>query len=401
MEMDVAQTGQMLKWLDEERRKDRAALSALQERVEQQAQQLARQEEQLTALRANLATVGVLANQVGGLADGLERLKSEVAAALDEHDEQFRKEQREADRTRGLEITAIRDELARVVEQLRALARLEERQAAAALENQRLSDWLQQAEVTLAKQSRRAEDQDQSIIYLEEQRRADSQRLLALEKEGPELRQRIDGVVAKIAHLEDQIARQRARFEEGLKAIKGAEKVLEELRVADFRRNQDVKKWAGQAEEVRQELQQMRDERAQLLMAHHNAQEAIKRLETFRSKIEVHQNEVAEAQRLAEDRLRRQWEDWQAQQEKERRNWEVGAEEHWREQQRTGDALRRRLDAVAVALRLYQTQLDALWEARRAEADRAFKTAKDEFETLIAEINEQLSELRELSLEEV
>jgi chromosome segregation ATPase len=401
MEMDVTQTSQMLKWLDEERRKDRAALSALQERVEQQAQQLARQEEQLTVLRSNLATVGVLANQVGGLVEGLERIKAEVAGTLDEHDEQFRKEQREVERTYRLEMSAIRDELTRTVEQLRALTRLEERQAAAALENQRLSEGLQRAEVALTEQSRRSEDQAQSIIYLEEQRRADSQRLLALEKEGTEIRQRIDAAVAKIANLEDQIARQRARFEEGLKSIKGVEKVVEELRVADFRRNQDVKKWAGQAEEVRQELQQMREERSQLLMAHHNAEEAIKRLEAFRSRIEVHQNEVAEAQRLAEDRLRRQWEEWQAQQEKDRRNWEVGAEEHWREQQRTNEQLRRRLDAAAVALRLYQTQLDALWEARRAEADRVFKAAKDEFEALIAEVNEQLAELRELSLEEI
>jgi len=401
MEMDVTQTSQMLKWLDEERRKDRAALSALQERVEQQAQQLTRQEEQLTALRSNLATIGVLASQVSGLVEGLERIKAEVAGTLDERDEQIRKEQREVERTYRLEMSAIRDELTRTVEQLRALTRLEERQAAAALENQRLSEGLQRAEVALTEQSRRSEDQAQSIIYLEEQRRADSQRLLALEKEGTEIRQRIDAAVAKVANLEDQIARQRARFEEGLKPIKGVEKVVEELRVADFRRNQDVKKWAGQAEEVRQELQQMREERSRLLMAHHNAEEVIKRLEAFRSRIEVHQNEVAEAQRLAEDRLRRQWEEWQAQQEKDRRNWEVGAEEHWREQQRTNEQLRRRLDAVAVALRLYQTQLDALWEARRAEADRVFKAAKDEFEALIAEVNEQLAELRELSLEEI
>ena len=60
MAMDMTQTSQMLKWLDEERRKDKALISALHERQEGLAQQLSRQEEQLAGLQKSVAGLETL-----------------------------------------------------------------------------------------------------------------------------------------------------------------------------------------------------------------------------------------------------------------------------------------------------------------------------------------------------
>ncbi|HHH41799.1 MAG TPA: hypothetical protein ENK56_07310, partial [Chloroflexi bacterium] len=203
MTMDLTQASQMLKWLDEERRKDKALISALQERLETQARQLTRQEEQLTALQETVAGLEALMARVTEFAQTVEQFKAEVGQMLDQRDEQRRKEQREIERGRQLEIGALRDELARLAEGQRPIPRLEESLAATQAEQRRLNEMVQKLETAVADLDKRSEDRVQSVIYLEEQRRADNRRIAALEVETTELRKRLEATSAKLPLLEE------------------------------------------------------------------------------------------------------------------------------------------------------------------------------------------------------
>ena len=325
----------------------------------------------------------------------VEQVKVEVGQMLDQRDEQWRKEQREAERTRQLEIGAVKEETARLGEGIRPLARVEERLNIMQAEEGRLNETLQRLDAPVTDLDKSIEDRMQTVIYLEEQRRADHQRLQAMEMEVPELRQRLESFGAKLPLLEEGVQKQRARIDEGLRPIREFEKVVEEMRVADFRRNQDVKKWLGQAEEVRAEVERLREERQRFVGDYRDIQEATKRLEAFQGRLEVRQNEVTEMQRIADERLKRQWEEWQGKQEKAWRNWEVGSEERWRVQQRTNESLQKQLGALVPVVKLHQAQIGASWEILRSDAARTFKTAQDEYEALIADIDEQLTTLRD------
>lgn len=393
--MELSQLSQMVQWLDEERRKDKALIAALQEQVKLQAQQIAQQQELIAALQRTVAGLETLMAQVSGFAPALEGLKAEVGRMLEVREEQWRKEQRESDRTRQLEIGALKDEVARVAEGLRPIPRLEESLAALQAETRRLHESQQRLEMVVADLKRQVEDRAAAVVYLEEQRRADNKRITALEAELPELRRRIETTDAKLPLLEEAVQKQKRYLEEGLKPIKEFEKVVEELRVADFRRNQEVRKWAGQAEEVRAELERLREERQRLMEIHPQVRRALDDLAAFRSRIETRQNEIAEIQRLAEERLKRQWEEWQAVQEKARRNWEVSAEERWRQQERTNATFSKRLDSLTATAKFCYSQIAALWETRRADAVRTFTHTREAYEARIAEIDQQLAALKE------
>lgn len=393
--MELSQLSQMVQWLDEERRKDKALIAALQEQIKLQSQQIAQQQEQIAALQRAVAGMETLVAQVSGFAPALEQLKAEVARMLDIRDEQRQKEQREMDRVRQLEIGALKDEIARVSEELRRIGRLEEGLAAVQAETRRLNEVQQRLEIATADLKKTAEDRVQAVIYLEEQRRADNRRITSLEAEIPELRKRIEATDAKLPLLEEAVQKQRRILEEGLKPIKEFGKVVEELRVADFQRNQQVKKWAGQAEEVRQEVERLREERQRLMEIYQQAKRALDSIAPFQQRIEARQNEMAEMQRLAEERLKRQWEEWQAVQEKGRRNWELTAEEHWRQQERINNSVAKRLDALAEMAKLCGAQLIVLWETRRADVVRSFAHTREVYEARIAEIDQHLAALRE------
>lgn len=398
--MELTQLSQMVQWLDEERRKDKALIAALQEQVKLQAQQLAQQQELIAALQRTVAGMETLMAQVTGFAPAMEGLKADMARMLEQREEAWRKEQRETDRIRQLEIGALKDEIAHIVEELRRIDRLKEEMTAVRAETRRLIDVQQHLEVAIADLKKYAEDRFPALVYLEEQRRADNRRITALEAEATELRKRTEATDAKLSLMEEAVQKQRRVLEEGLKPIKEFEKVVEELRVADFRRNQEVKKWAGQAEEVRQEIERLREERQRLMEQYQRAQRALDALSALQTRLETRQNETAEMQRLAEERLKRQWEEWQAAQEKQRRNWEVAAEERWRQQERFNATVSKRLDHLAATAKFCYSQIVALWETRRADATRIFTHTREAYEARIAEIDQHIAALKEHPLEE-
>ncbi|MCS7179057.1 MAG: hypothetical protein RML46_01835 [Anaerolineae bacterium] len=398
--LELPQLSQMVQWLDDERRKDKALIAALQEQVRLQAQQLAQQQELILALQRTVAGMETLLSQMSGFAPALEGLKAEVGRMLDLREEQWRKEQRESDRARQLEIGALRDEVARVTEGLRPIPRLEESLAALQAEAHRLYENQQRLEMAFADLRKQSEDRAATVVYLEEQRRADNKRITTLEAEATGLRKRIEAINAKLLLLEEAVQKQKRYLEEGLKPIKEFEKVVEELRVADFRRNQEARKWAGQAEEVRQEMERLREERQRFMEQYQRAQRALDALSALQTRLETRQNETAEMQRMAEERLKRQWEEWQAAQEKARRNWEIAIEERWRQQERINAGVNKRLDALAATAKLCYSQIAALWETRRADAVRSFAHTREAYEARIAEIDGQLAVLKEHTLEE-
>lgn len=391
MTMDLTQASQMLKWLDEERRKDKALISALQERMESQAQQLARQEEQLAALQGTVAGLGVLATRVAELVQAMDQLKVEVGRMLDQREEQRRKEQREIERGRQLEIGALRDEIAHLSEGLQRMSRLEESLAAAQAEQRRLNEVAQRLEAAVADLDKRVEDRVQAVVYLEEQRRADNRRIAALEGETTELRKRQEATTARLTLLEETIQKQQARLEEGLKSIKEFEKVVEELRVADFRRNQAVKKWEGQAQEVRQEMERLQAERQQFVQEHQRVKHAVDRLEGFQARLETRMNEVAEMQRMAEDRLKRQWEEWQAGREKDRRRWELEVEERWKHQERLNKDHAARLERLQEQDAAHWQHIQATQEVLLAQAHAILEASQSWME----EVQKQIQAVRE------
>jgi chromosome segregation ATPase len=393
--MDLTQASQMLKWMDEERRKDKAQITALQERLDGQAEQIARQEEMIATLQRSIASLETLPGRISEFSKSLEQLRMELVNAIEVRDEQHRKEHRETERTRQLEIGALRDEISRVADSIRPIPRLDERISAMAAEQNRFQDTLQKLDAVVKDQGQRFEDRLQSVVYLEEQRRADHQRLVEVEKVWPKLQKRIETVAAKLPLIEDALPKLRTRLEEGLKPIEEFEGIIEELRVSDFRRNQEVKKWLDQAAEVQEELQELREERQRFLNDYRDVQDALKTLDPFQERIQTRQNEALERQRVMEERIKRQWEEWQGKQEKERRNWEVEVGERWRQQLEYNERQRKRLDEIEPMIKFHLSQLQELWEARRLLASRLLENAQDEYEAMNTEVDEQLAAFRD------
>ena len=378
--MELTQATQMLKFLEEERRKDKTAIAVLREQAKSQEEQLSQQTAQIQDLQTTLAAIQSLISQVTDFEQTVSSYKNEMVFLLDQREEAWKKERAEAERLRKIETKGIVDQLGQLDKEAQVLRRHDEEMKARQTEEQRLNDAIQRLETAVADLGKRSDDRVQAVTYLEEQRRADNRRIAELEQDTTTQRKRVEAQAAKLPLLEETIQKQRARIEDAIKKLKGFEKPIEEMRVAEFRREQAVKKYLEQGEQVRQEMEEWRTQTQRFTEQYQLTKRGLEKLESFQARQEKRQNEVAEMQRLAEDRIKRQWEEWQAEQDKGRKKRQITMDEQWKGQEKVNREHAGRIESLEAQTKAHQTQIETLFDTRRMDAHRELETVQEAVE---------------------
>lgn len=391
--LELSQALQTIKWLDEERRRDKATIATLQEQVQGQDRQLAQQGAQIQEMQTALAGVQSVLTQATEFRRIVSSYRDDIVLQMDQREETRRKEQIESDRLRRMEYEALTSNLNRLDKELSVLSQWEEDMNAFRAEARRLNEAFQRMDVSLGDLSQRSDDRVQAVTYLEEQRRADNRRISDLEQDTTELHKRSEVLNRKETLLEDTLRKQATRIDEAVQKMKKLEKPIEELRISDFQREQKMKQYVDQAEHVAREMERIREQTQGFIQQQQLVRQAQDKLGRFQARIEKRQNEVAEMQRVAEDRLRRQWEEWQDKQDKQQKKRDVITEERWREQGRTNDVHLKHLESLQAEADMHRDQLDTLWELRRSHTTGLLKSAQEEYEAATRLIDEQLSTL--------
>jgi hypothetical protein len=392
--MDLTQAMQTIRWLDEERRKDKISIATLEERLKEQQQGLSQLAARVKDLQTAVVSLQDEKTQVQDFEQLVANYKNELVLLMDQREESRRKEQSEGERLRRIEYEALTSNLKKLEKELRVLPRYNEELEARRTEEQRLGEVVQRLSESVVGVSKRYDDRLQTIPYLEERRRVDSRRIDELESEATELRRRIDAVGKKLPLLEENIQKQKPLIEVAMREVRKYEKPIEELRVADFQREQKMRQYLDQGELVVQELDRVRQQTTGFLEQQQAVKRALDKLELFEGRIDTRQNEMGERQRLAEEQVRRQWEAWQVKQEKQQKKHGVVTQERWSQQRKVNDGLVKRIDAIPPMLDLHHQQLERLWEVRRDDATASLKSAQDVYDTYTAPIEDQLSVLR-------
>lgn len=375
--MELTQLEQMVRWLDEERKKDKVTLAAFQERLEQQILLTESQAREMDRLRQDIVTLRIDLNRTNEYPAMLEKTQQDLSSQFEALKDQLRREKADTERLRQAEIEGLNQQLADVDKRLRILPRLEERLQAREAGEQQLQTQAQQLTNSLADLSKRAEDRFQSVVYLEEQRRADARRIAAIEGDIPPLRKATDESIAKTVRLEDSLRKLTSRIEEAVQTTKTYDAKIEELRVADFQREQRMRQYAEQAAKVETETSRLLEQTQKYALLYNQNKQAMDGLESFRARLEKRQNEIAEMQRLNEERLARQWEEWQG---NFARDWQkrlVAEEDHWRRQELDNQKTIEQLTDLTEETTICYKEVTALWESQQGVTDRWNKAIRD------------------------
>ena len=345
-ELELTQMTQMVTWLDAERKKDRAMLGTLDERirglaelVEQQTRRTQDLESTLNAMRTTLAR----STQVDRV---LEEFKLDVQALLDRRDDERRKSEREAARLRALEIEDLNRSIAEIKKEMPRVGKVEEEMAARRAEEKRLGDAFKQATLQIELATKQTEERTRGIPYLEEGRKQDNKRIVQLEGDSADLRKRIEFPISKLAVLEDALGKLPARFDPVNERLGAQDKAVEEIRVGQFRQQQQMKAWQEELVKFRAQMSDYADIVARLREQAQINQKALAELTAFQDSLRQRTAEIGEVERLFEERVKRTLEQDQAGAEKRWQKYTTQIDERWQDHQRPHVELGNRVERL-------------------------------------------------------
>ncbi|MEQ8677836.1 MAG: hypothetical protein RLP44_11695 [Aggregatilineales bacterium] len=383
--MDINQAAKMIEWLDEERRRDKSNLATMEERLAQQQEVIDTLQRRLNSLESDQTVMKNDYVPSTRESDMIDQVRKEMRQLIEQSESKRLNAEREAERRADLERQNIERPVRELSEKMTKIERQTTEMPALQIERDRLTSSISTLTQRVDDLYKRLEEPDRRLAFLEEQRRQDTRRISELESEQPEVQKQIDSVRPKVTLLEELTLRNERR--------------VQEVQNSERERRDQIQQFIDQ-----QVLQlQQRDQQVEALMekfgthdnlmernierfeswaeAYRNMKQIIDDFHRIGDRLERRINEVAEAQRLSEDRFRQEWNDWRSDDQKRWKQFTSSSDEVWRGHDKEFERYVQKLDDMGEKIQPLKESLTRLWQLER---DRA-ALYRERYQTLLNE----------------
>ncbi len=387
--MDMNQVARMIEWLDEERRKDKAVIAALEERLQQQTETITQLTRRVNGVESDQTSLRGAFLPAGKDADIINQLRTEMATLLEQSEARRLAAERETERRAAI----ARDSLVRPVrelgERMEKIERAFDQMPSVRAEQDRLASSIPALQQRMEDMSKKLEEPDRRLAFLEEQRRADSRRVSDLQSEIPEQQRQIDAIRPKIELLEEMALRNEKRILE----MQGGERdrreqiqqFIDQQTLSIQQRDQQLVALEGKIGNYDEEMQTYMQRFESWSETYRNMKRIIDDFERISDRLERRINEVAEMQRLSEDRFRQEWNAWTADDQKRWKQFTLTNDEAWRSHDKEFEGYVTRLSDLAAQIPPLRESLDRLWGLERAR----FALYREKYQSLLDEFDTQ------------
>ena len=379
--MDTNQLAQQVAWLDEQHRRDRNELIALQQRVDAQSTQILEATRKLQETEGRLASTAAQLTRFSQVDQALNQLKEEVIIMLRREEEQRQLAERESSRIRLAEREAQMKAINDLRQQVRSITRLQDELELRKAEEHRLGEAIMAVRQSLLDLVRQTEGWSKTIAYLEEQRRQENKRSAQLQQENAELLKRTESLRGHFEVTENTLSRLETRLTSlwNMRDEMKAElmRLQESLLLSDEERNRRAATQAAQFESFVEQWTEFSEQFRQFREQFDENKRTLTQMAQLEERLKRDQAQMAELQRLAGERMQKGFEEFQAEDERRWRKHEVTWSHRWGEQERANAKFDERLKALEEQLKTVSAQVGELWEVqqtlarlRSAEAER-------------------------------
>ncbi len=400
--MDLAQLAQMVNWLDEEHRRDRAEIARLQQLVETQSAEMVEQTRRIQELEGRLASTQAQLTRFTQLEQQIQNLKNEVTGLVERESEARANALRETERNRLSDREALTRQIAEVRRELPRLNRLEEDLESRREEDARLAELVAQVRNQIGLLSKELEERTRQLPFLAEQRTSDTKRIAQLQQETVELFKRSEALQGRLNILEETLRRTSTEVEKWrpiFSEIREEQQAfMDRLRLEVNDRLQVLARWEEVIEEQQNIVRRAQEQIQSFGQQVEQARRAAQTVQDFQAAIRRDHAQVQELQRLAEERLRREMEEFREEYEKLRRKAELQQQHLWQEQHKHNQEIQERFPAIYHDLRVHEELLRQLWALQESYGTRYLAAAQawlDGLQEALADRDERLKALEE------
>ncbi len=370
--MDVNQAARMIEWLDEERRRDKATIATLQERLAQQQETVETLNKRLNSIELDQTVLRGEVSATGRDAEMIDQLRREMQQMIEGVEAKRLTAEREAERRAELAREAVARPVRDMNEKLGKLERQTTELPAINVEKDRIAGTVANVQQRVDDLFKRLEEPDRRLAFLEEQRRQDARRLSEVESELPEVRKVIDGFKPKLTLIEELSLRNERKVQDVSAGDRDRreqiQQFIDQQTLIDQQREQQVKALLDRFGEQDSQIQRNIERFETWAEAYRDMKKIIDDFERIGDRLERRINEVAEMQRLSEERFRQEWNDWRSDDQKRWKQFTLSNDEVWRLHDKEFERFVQRISDMEGLFPPLQDGINRLWDLERERA---------------------------------
>jgi chromosome segregation ATPase len=347
--MEFEQIVKRLEWLDDEHRKDKAALVKFEERLASIETNIKTLGEDIKDLSKKIAEIGPVNQRINQFDSSLSKLRADMNEALEALEKKHQRREKEIMKRYQAGLEEISQSLPKL-DQSKDIVELKKLIKQRADEDLKMNIAITELKPKIDESVRKSEDMAISVKLVEDSRRQDVKRVADMQGEITAVRKRVDEYHQKVELQTDTLRNVENRFNELIVSESERKKAqvafIEQQSLAQVDRDRAFKEWVTKLEGFKNQNEAV-DLQAQALdetlRAAKRAQETYLELN---QKLERRINEITEMQRLGEDRLRQEWVTFKAEDQKRWTGYTLTSEENLREIRKTVDKYEERITSI-------------------------------------------------------
>jgi chromosome segregation ATPase len=364
--MEFEQIIKRLEWLDEEHRKDKAALSVLEERISSLDGSITTLTKQLKDLNRKVSEIGPVNARLTQYDELLSKERADMNKAIDGLEKKHQRRERDMLKRYQEGLEEINKFLPNL-DQSKDITELKKLIKQRADEDIKLNVAITEIKPKIDEALRKSEDVGSSYKVLEENRRQDIKRVADLQGEITSVRKRVDEFRQKAELQNDTVRNIENRFTELIlsegERKKAQAAFIEQQSLAKIDRDKVYKDWLDKVETFKQQTATLDSQTQALDETLRAAKRAQESYIDLNQKLERRINEITEMQRLGEERLRQEWVTFKAEDQKRWTGYTLSSEEATRDIRKVVDKYEERITAIDDANQTIQDQLHQTTDA--------------------------------------
>jgi len=379
--MDFEQIVKRLQWLDEEHRKDKAAIIALEERIASYEGNIETVKQQIKPLDKQIASALSTTARIDQFDVIVANQREEMKKALDEIEKRFQKREQEIIKQYQKSLEPFHKEIDELKQGLTEIPPLKRDIKARILEETRLHQEIKDVKPPIDEVVRVVEDVSRTQRAYEENRKQDLKRVADLQGDLVSLRAHIDAARSKADLTADSFRNLDNRIKE-LMVSESERKAaqsnfIEKQTVAQIDREHAYKEWRDKFNEFQKQVSFLDTQTVALDDALRSAKKAQETYNELNTKLERRINEVTEMQRLAEDRLRQEWVSFKADDQKRWTGYTLSQDEGSKDLRRVLQKLEERIPPLAESIQTIQDQMHQTTDATEQQLQELMNVAHE------------------------
>ena len=370
--MDPAEASQMIAWLEEELRKNKAQIAEMRDLVNKQTIEIGDQRKRIEDLQSRLTKLQTDFTRISQVDQAIAQVKTELAGVLHDVREEIRRSDQQALQSRQIEREADAKALLELSQRVEKFAVLPERLSALGAEQQRLNE-------ALIMLRQRSDEIDKTLVRLADQDRLNEEgykrqsgRIDVLQQSLDGIRNQTSGFSARFQYLEKwaQGSAQRAAEQQAFRT--DLQRALAEVQEAQRRSEQKVEKqireWATITEGSHRDQELWTNQLRVFAEQHERTKRSLTGIQDLAKEMRAAYDELRAIVDMHAEKQRRDLREWQGENEKRWTRYLAQWEYRWSEQHKVNEVFDQRLNELdKMAPPIHQ----ALQELRVQLADEA------------------------------